>query len=163
GVVRNADGRRSRARTSACCGVAGAGRRDGGGGASRALRAWARAGARDRLLPPRRRAGARRQRFRGGAPARKPGGSLRGAGGASGEELGALGLLQAEAHRWRGETAEAEQAGLAAMQWLAPRSAAWFSAAAQVANARGLLGRYAELEQLAATLCENRASGDAAP
>ena len=70
------------------------------------------------------------------------------AGGAGGEDRGARLLAQAEAQRWRGRPAEAEAAGLEAMRWLPRASARWFGAAGQVANARGILGRAADLEAL---------------
>jgi eukaryotic-like serine/threonine-protein kinase len=60
--------------------------------------------------------------------------------GAQGEALGALRLLQAEAHRWRGELAEAESRGIEAMERLPRGSAAWYGAAREVIFASSSLG-----------------------
>src|SRR6185369_17267453 len=50
----------------------------------------------------------------------------RGAAYASGEMLGALRLLQAEAHKWRGSASEAEQAAVEAMNRFALGSPLWY-------------------------------------
>jgi tetratricopeptide (TPR) repeat protein len=81
--------------------------------------------------------------------------------GAAAHDLGFLRLLQAEAHRWRGDPPRAGETGLSAMERLPSGSAAWFSAAAHVANAWGLLGRYPEIEALARELCAQSAQADA--
>ncbi|MEP7121854.1 MAG: protein kinase [Byssovorax sp.] len=53
---------------------------------------------------------------------------------------GDLFVLQAQAHRWRGENAEAERAGEEAMRRLLPGSASWCDAAGEVVMAGGKLG-----------------------
>jgi serine/threonine protein kinase len=53
---------------------------------------------------------------------------------------GDLFVLQAQAHRWRGENVEAERAGDEAMRRLLPGSAAWCDAAGEVVMAGGKLG-----------------------
>ena len=73
----------------------------------------------------------------------------RGAAYASGEVLGALRLLQAEAHKWRGSASEAEQAAVEAMSRFALGSPLWYVAAAETASMRLRLGRHAELAALA--------------
>ncbi|WP_437820930.1 serine/threonine-protein kinase [Sorangium sp. So ce1078] len=62
--------------------------------------------------------------------------------GATGELLGALRLVQAEAHVWRGEFARGEQRGVEAAEQLRPGSAAWFRAVQQAAIPAGKLGNY---------------------
>jgi hypothetical protein len=57
--------------------------------------------------------------------------------GADGEELGRLSLLRAEAHKWRGENAEAEEHATDAMKRLRVGTAEWFRAAAEDAAAAG--------------------------
>jgi tetratricopeptide (TPR) repeat protein len=52
--------------------------------------------------------------------------------GARGEELGALRLVEAEAHVWRGELALAEQRSIEAAELLPPGSSGWFRAVSQV-------------------------------
>lgn len=69
--------------------------------------------------------------------------------GATGEMLGALRLVQSEAHRWRGEITDMEIFGLAAMENLPDGAAAWFAAAANVATAAGRTGNWARLQSLA--------------
>jgi tetratricopeptide (TPR) repeat protein len=63
------------------------------------------------------------------------------AGGATGELLGKLGLIAAEAHVWRGELEEAERRALAAAVDLPAGSPAWLRALAQAIIAAGKLGR----------------------
>src|SRR5262249_50816617 len=70
--------------------------------------------------------------------------------GATGEALGRLRLLQAEAHRWRGELAEAEARSVEAMDNLPPGSADWYAAAREVIQASGSLG---DTERLLAAVC----------
>ena len=60
--------------------------------------------------------------------------------GAAGEDLGALLLVQAEAHLWRGELALAEEHATLAAGLLAPGAAAWFHAVRHAAIAAGKLG-----------------------
>ena len=74
--------------------------------------------------------------------------------GAEGEELGTLRLLQAEAHRWRGEHAEAQARAIEAMQWLPKWCARWYSAAGEVALGSGRLGTYEPLIERVDDLCE---------
>jgi hypothetical protein len=73
----------------------------------------------------------------------------RGAAHARGETLGALRLLEAEAHKWMGSAAEAERCAVEAMRRLPPRSAQWYVAAAEAASMRLRLGRHDELAALA--------------
>jgi hypothetical protein len=80
----------------------------------------------------------------------------RGAGHAAGEDLGALRLIEAEAHKWRGSAADAERCAIEAMRRVLPRSARWYVAAAEAASMRLRLGRHEELAALAA---EVRAQG----
>ena len=70
--------------------------------------------------------------------------------GHDGEVQGALLLVQAEAHRWRGELGQAESAGHAALGRLAPGSPMWFRAAGQIILALGSQGRAQELGALIA-------------
>jgi hypothetical protein len=73
----------------------------------------------------------------------------RGAAHASGEVLGALRLLQAEAHKWMGSAASAEQAAIEAMSRFPVGSALWYVAAAEAASMRLRLGRHDDLAALA--------------
>ncbi|WP_437617907.1 serine/threonine-protein kinase [Sorangium sp. So ce1151] len=61
--------------------------------------------------------------------------------------FGALRLVEAEAHVWRGELALAEQRGIEAVDRLPAGSAAWFSAIKQVAVAAGKLGGFDRVER----------------
>ena len=76
----------------------------------------------------------------------------RGAASAEGELLAALRLIQAEAHKWLGEAAEAERCAVFAMQRFPPQSALWYAAAAEVASMRVRLGRSDGLTDLAEEL-----------
>jgi len=67
-----------------------------------------------------------------------------------GEIQGALLLVQAEGHRWRGELGAAESAGRAALALLAPGSPMWFRATGQTILALGSQGRAQELGALIA-------------
>ena len=67
-----------------------------------------------------------------------------------GEVRGALLLVQAEAHRWRGELGQAESAGRAALALLSPGSPMWFRAAGQTILALGSQGKSQELGALIA-------------
>jgi tetratricopeptide (TPR) repeat protein len=72
-----------------------------------------------------------------------------GASGASGEELGALRVIQAEAHNWRGELALSEQRATEAIGLLAPGTIAWFRAVQQAVDAAGKLGAFDKVDGLA--------------
>jgi eukaryotic-like serine/threonine-protein kinase len=72
--------------------------------------------------------------------------------GAVGDALGALFLVQAEAHRWIGNTAEAITCAEEAMQRLTRGSPRWFTALAGLAEARARIGKYAALVPLAEEL-----------
>jgi len=72
--------------------------------------------------------------------------------GAAGQALGALRLVQAEAHVWRGELVEAEVCGRSAMDALPAGSAAWYAAAAEVAHAAGARANRPRLVELVAAL-----------
>jgi tetratricopeptide (TPR) repeat protein len=67
--------------------------------------------------------------------------------GASGEVAGALRLVQAEGHVWRGELEEAEQRALEAAAQLPPGSAAWLRAQGQVIVAAAKRGKLDLVEQ----------------
>lgn len=60
--------------------------------------------------------------------------------------FGALRLVQAEAHRWRGEYQSAAARGREAAEAVAPGSAEWFQAAGNVLVAAGQLGDAAEVD-----------------
>jgi len=62
--------------------------------------------------------------------------------GTSGEERGRARLIQAEAHRWRGEMALAATAGAEAAGLLPRGSEAWFQAVRETIATRGRLGQY---------------------
>lgn len=74
--------------------------------------------------------------------------------GAAGEVRGALDLLRAEAFRWQGRYAEAQAAGVAAMEALPRGGSAWHAAAGEVAVACSLRDDRARLEQVAADLAD---------
>ncbi|WP_437620634.1 serine/threonine-protein kinase [Sorangium sp. So ce1151] len=61
--------------------------------------------------------------------------------------VGALRLVQAEAHVWRGDLALAEERGTEAARHLAPGSAPWFAAIAQVVAAASKLGGFDRVER----------------
>ncbi|WP_437951539.1 protein kinase [Sorangium sp. So ce296] len=61
--------------------------------------------------------------------------------------VGALRLVQAEAHVWRGDLALAEERGTAAVEHLTPGSAPWFTAVAQVVAAASKLGGFDRVER----------------
>ncbi|MFO0758449.1 MAG: AAA family ATPase [Byssovorax sp.] len=73
----------------------------------------------------------------------------RGAAHAAGEVLGALRLLQAEAHKWMGSAASAELCAIEAMGRFPVGSALWYVAAAEAASMRLRLGRHDDLAALA--------------
>ena len=72
--------------------------------------------------------------------------------GAAGEELGALRLLQAEAHRWLGAHPETLHAALEAMDRVARGSIAWYSAAGLAAIAAGNVGDVDRLAEVSDTV-----------
>ncbi|XXY53615.1 protein kinase [Sorangium sp. So ce269] len=61
--------------------------------------------------------------------------------------VGALRLVQAEAHVWRGDLALAEERGTEAARHLAPGSAPWFAAIAQLVAAASKLGGFDRVER----------------
>jgi tetratricopeptide (TPR) repeat protein len=69
--------------------------------------------------------------------------------GASGDVLGELLLLRADAHRSRGEHAAAEESALAALNLLPRGGVAWFQALGEAGNAAGKLGHTDLVAQLA--------------
>jgi tetratricopeptide (TPR) repeat protein len=82
--------------------------------------------------------------------------------GATGEMLGELHLIRAEAHGWRGEFAEAEKWAMEAMRTLPKGGAQWYSAMSEVAGAAIQLGHHEQLATLAEVLdMSGAAEGDA--
>jgi len=73
--------------------------------------------------------------------------------GAEGELLARVRLVQAEAHRWRGEQAEASRCSAEAMERLPHGSPAWCVALGEYAAAQCRLGRIEEIDGLAEALC----------
>jgi tetratricopeptide (TPR) repeat protein len=69
--------------------------------------------------------------------------------GATGDVLGKLRLLEAEAHSWRGEFKEAQACARKAMKELPPGGPAWYSATAELAKACGRLGHTQKLVDIA--------------
>jgi eukaryotic-like serine/threonine-protein kinase len=74
--------------------------------------------------------------------------------GATGEAAGALRLVQAEAHVWRGEQAEAEGRALEAAAGLPPGGAAWLRAQGQVIIAAAKHGKLEVVERQARLVSE---------
>jgi tetratricopeptide (TPR) repeat protein len=72
--------------------------------------------------------------------------------GATGELLGALRLIQAEAHRFRGELAQAEARAEEAFAQLPVASPPYYRAAGELAAAAGLLGHVDRVEAVARAL-----------
>jgi tetratricopeptide (TPR) repeat protein len=72
--------------------------------------------------------------------------------GAAGATLGALYLVQAEAHRWVGAFADAERCGALALDHLPPRTVDWYVAAGELASSAGLVGNHERLVSLSAAL-----------
>ena len=72
--------------------------------------------------------------------------------GASGETLGALELLRAEVHNWRGEPEAARRAGCAAIRLLPAGCGAWADAVNHTAWAAGSVGDFDEVETLVTLL-----------
>jgi tetratricopeptide (TPR) repeat protein len=83
--------------------------------------------------------------------------------GAKGAELGALRSLQAEAHRWRGEFAEARRCGVEALDHLPRDGDEWHRAAAEVALSAGRLGDVEALLLILARLRARPLDLDASP
>ncbi len=72
--------------------------------------------------------------------------------GATGEALGHLRLVQAEAHKWSGEFADAATRGLEALLHLPEGSPRWFAAAAETAEASGKIADVAQLSTIGEVL-----------
>jgi hypothetical protein len=83
--------------------------------------------------------------------------------GAAGEVLGALRLLEAEAHIWRAEFVAAEAAAAAAMRWLPRDSETWYAALDHAAFAAYSTGRREGLLAYAAELGDLGRDDAAAP
>ncbi len=83
--------------------------------------------------------------------------------GARGEALGHVRLLEAEAHKWRGENERAEAAAREALALLPQATAPWCAAVGEVAAACGKLGRRELLLDIATVLLELTAAGDRDP
>jgi eukaryotic-like serine/threonine-protein kinase len=66
--------------------------------------------------------------------------------GAAWEELGALRLVEAEAHVWRGDLEAAEGRGMDAVSLLEPGTAAWFRAIEHAVSAAAKLGGFSRVE-----------------
>jgi tetratricopeptide (TPR) repeat protein len=62
--------------------------------------------------------------------------------GATGRTLGALRLVQAEAHNWRGKFADGEPCAVDAIAQLETASRPWYRAIGEVVTSRGRLGQY---------------------
>jgi tetratricopeptide (TPR) repeat protein len=73
--------------------------------------------------------------------------------GAAGEALGRLRLLQAEAHRWRGDSAEATRSAAAALNEAARGSVLWCAAASEMSASAIRLGEPEMLERIGLDLC----------
>jgi eukaryotic-like serine/threonine-protein kinase len=73
---------------------------------------------------------------------------------------GAFLLVQAEAHKWRGDNAEAEHAAALALTKLAKGSEAWFMAAGEAAAAHGKLGQREALLSLSSELAVSSANDE---
>lgn len=70
------------------------------------------------------------------------------------ENLGALRLLQAEGHRWRGQLAEAETHAFDALNSLSPDDVRWYGAAGELAVASALRGSNERLREVGQILVE---------
>jgi eukaryotic-like serine/threonine-protein kinase len=81
--------------------------------------------------------------------------------GAAGEDLGALRLIEAEAHVWRGDLALSEQRSIQAIELLTPGSAAWFRAIRQTVIAAGKQGGAERVERWVHPASATKATGDA--
>jgi len=69
--------------------------------------------------------------------------------GATDEALGAVRLIQADAHNWRGELALSEERAMEAIALLTPGTTVWFRASQQAADVAGKLGVLDRVESLA--------------
>ncbi|WP_434044620.1 MULTISPECIES: protein kinase domain-containing protein [Sorangium] len=78
---------------------------------------------------------------------------------ADGELFAALRLVQAEAHKWLGEAAEAERCAVMAMRGFPRKSALWYAAAAEAASMRVRLGMGDRLADLVEELRGGGAAG----
>jgi tetratricopeptide (TPR) repeat protein len=78
--------------------------------------------------------------------------------GAEGEQLGALRLLQSEAHLWRGDLGGAEREALSAMRDLPPGSARWFKAALGLLMQSASQGREDQIERFIGELAESQST-----
>ncbi|WP_438006905.1 protein kinase [Sorangium sp. So ce321] len=78
-----------------------------------------------------------------------------------GELFAALRLVQAEAHKWLGEAAEAERCAVMAMRGFPRKSALWYAAAAEAASMRVRLGMGDRLADLVEELRGGGAAGHA--
>jgi eukaryotic-like serine/threonine-protein kinase len=77
--------------------------------------------------------------------------------GAAGETLGALRLIQADAHRWRGESRLAEERAHQARRFLAAPTTLWLQAAGEAASASAIVGNVEGAREAArALLAESR-------
>jgi tetratricopeptide (TPR) repeat protein len=74
--------------------------------------------------------------------------------GAGGETLGALSVLSAEAHRWRGEFPDAAECAHDGLRRLPPGSHLWFAAVEEAAVASGAQGQHERLVALFHTIDE---------
>jgi serine/threonine protein kinase/tetratricopeptide (TPR) repeat protein len=72
--------------------------------------------------------------------------------GADGPTLGALRLIQAEVHRWRGELGDAERCAVLAAELLPRGAALWFRAMDEAISASGRRGSFGHAEAVAAGL-----------
>ncbi len=83
------------------------------------------------------------------------------ASGAEWEDLGALRLVEAEAHVWRGDLEAAETCGTEAVGLLPPASAPWFRAIGHVVSAAAKLGGFDRVEGWAAPAADAEPAPDA--
>ncbi len=83
--------------------------------------------------------------------------------GIEGERLGALKLLQAEAHKFRGEVADGVRVGFEAKELLAERSATWFNVVGELAQGVNRLRQPEVLDGLAAEMAAAAGSGAQSP
>jgi len=74
--------------------------------------------------------------------------------GAQGETFGVLRVMQAEAHRWRGDLAGVEACSLDAMRLLRRSSTEWFNAVGDLAVASGRRGKAGQLSVVAQMLLD---------
>ena len=81
--------------------------------------------------------------------------------GATGEVLGELHLIRAEAHGWRGDNTDAERWALEAMAALPAGKTRWYDAVREAAKAASKLGHSERLAELAEALGQARAEAEA--